>query len=444
MNYLDEVRELLRKLDPILKEQSKILWYLHLFAKDKKEFFDNRNILRILADIQAHIDHTEQIRLPPPIDKTTLHGPIYVGDVLYPDHKYSTLGLNNLDFIKHILITGITGAGKTNLSFNLLTQLASRNIPFLVFDWKQSYRKLKDLPGFEQLKIIRLGESDSDFRFNPLTAPPGVNPKHWLALITDVIKHAFFIAHGGEYFFRKGIDALYQRNKVYEGGKNYPTFRMLDKLLVGQYVKGREMLWMSSVKRVLSSLTFSGLLGDHINSFENTDLEKLFKGQVIVELDNLATIEKIFIVEALLLWIYHFRKQLGKSEKLNQVIILEEAHHTLSAKKEIMAGEETIIETVIRMIREFGVGIIAIDQEPSKLSNSILANTNTKICFTLGHGNDITAMAKAMNLTKSETRYIDKLEVGHSIVKLKSRFSEPIHVHFPLSELNKFTSVGIP
>lgn len=444
MNYLDEVRELLRKLEPVTENESRILWYLHLFAKDKKEFFENRNILRILADTKGKIDHTESIRLPPPKNKKMLSGSFKIGDVIYPEVKYNSLGLNEIDFIKHILITGITGSGKTNLSFNLLQQLAEQKVPFLVFDWKQSYRKLQKLKGFENLKIIRLGEDNSDFKFNPLIPPIGVNPKHWLALITDVIKHAFFIAHGGEYFFRKGIDSLYKRNKVYEGSNNFPTFRMLEKLLVGQYLKGREMLWMSSVKRVLSSLTFSGLLGDHINSFENTHLEELFKGQVIIELDNLATIEKIFIVEALLLWIYHYRKNIGKSEALNQVIILEEAHHTLSAKKEIMSGEETIIETLIRMIREFGVGIIAIDQEPSKLSNSILANTNTKICFTLGHGNDIMAMARALNLTKTETRYIDKLEVGKAIVKVKSRFPQPVHVHFPLSELNKNTSVGIP
>lgn len=444
MNYLDEVRELLRKLDPVIKDQSKILWYLHLFAKDKKEFFDNRNILRILADNKAKIDHTENIRLPPPKDSKSLTGSFNIGNVIYPDSVYSSIGLYQTDFIKHILITGITGAGKTNLSFNLLEQLSKKQIPFLVFDWKQSYRKLKSLPEFKNLKVIRLGEEDSEFKFNPLVPPKGVRPKHWLALITDVIKHAFFIAHGGEYFFRKGIDSLYTRNKVYEGSENYPTFKMLEKLLLGQYTKGREMLWMSSVKRVLSSLTFSGLLGEHLNSFEQTDLEELFQGQVIIELDNLATIEKIFIVESLLLWIYHYRKNIGKSDNLNQVIFLEEAHHTLSAKKEHMSGEETVIETVIRMIREFGVGMVAIDQEPSKLSNSILANTNTKICFTLGHGNDIQSMSQAMNLTKSETRYIDKLGVGDAIVKVKSRFTEPLHVHFPLFKLNQNPSVGIP
>jgi len=40
-------------------------------------------------------------------------------------------------------------------------------------------------------------------------------------------------------------------------------------------------------------------------------------------------------------------------------------------------------------IRDFGEGIIASDQEPTKLSNSLKANTYTKITGFLGNGKDI-------------------------------------------------------
>ena len=102
---------------------------------------------------------------------------------------------------------------------------------------------------------------------------------------------------------------------------------------------------------------------------------------VIFELDNLANLERIFLIEALLLWIYHYRKSEQKSSAFKHAIILEESHHILSGKKEAALGEETIIETMIRMIREYGESIIVIDQEPSELSKSILANTNCKISF---------------------------------------------------------------
>ncbi len=64
--------------------------------------------------------------------------------------------------------------------------------------------------------------------------------------------------------------------------------------------------------------------------------------------------------------------------------------------------------------------------------------------LTLLNNNDIQSMSQAMNLTKTETGYIDKLGVGDAIVKVKSRFTQPLHVHFPLYKINHNSSVGIP
>ena len=43
-------------------------------------------------------------------------------------------------------------------------------------------------------------------------------------------------------------------------------------------------------------------------------------------------------------------------------------------------------------------------------------------------------------------KHIDKLKVGHSIVKIKERFDEPIHVRFPKVPIDKSMdgSIGIP
>ena len=439
---MKEIKDLLQKLNPVLKDKAKALWYLNIFSKDKKEAFKNNLFLRILADNKANIDYMENIRLPPP-DPDKLRGDYKIGKVIYPDSEYAEFGLRESEFIKHLLITGMTGTGKTNLSFHILRELKKQNKPFLIFDWKMNYRALKQLPEFKDIKIIRLGSPDCDFKFNPLIPPNGINPRHWLAMLVDVIKHAFFVAHGVEYFFRKGIDYLYEQFGIYEGKDEYPTFKDLEKVLRKEFVRGREMLWMSSVKRVLAILTFSGLLGNIINTRKHENIKNLLNQNIIFEMDNLATIEKIFFIESLLLWIYHFRKNESKRETFKHSIIIEEAHHVLSGKKEYELGEEPIIETLIRMIREFGESVIVIDQEPSKISNSVLANTNCKICFNLGNGNDIATMSKSMNFKKEEIRFIDKLKIGHAIVKIKDRFTEPIHVRFPLIPIDKI-SIGTP
>ena len=438
---MKEIKDILRKLEPVMRSKVRGLWYWSLLPKDEKAFQKNKDLLRLIADKKAKLDFREEIRLPPP-NASKLAGEYDIGTVIYPETDYAGFGLREDEFIKHILIVGMTGTGKTNLSFHILRELSKKGKPFLVFDWKRNYRNLKQLPEFKDLKIIRLGSEDNSFRFNPLIPPPGTHPKHWMAILIDVIKHAFFVAHGVEYFFRKGIDHLYERYGIYEGKKDFPTFADLEKLLQKEFVRGREMLWMSSAKRVLASLTFSGLLGEVLNVKQQQSIEDLLSENVVIEMDNLATIEKIFFVEALLLWIYNFRKQEGKREKFKHAIVIEEAHHILSQKKEWEFGEETIIETIIRMIREFGESVIVIDQEPSKISNSILANTNTKICFTLGNGRDIKTIGSAMNLKLEEFRFIDKLKVGHAIVKIKERFDVPIHVRFPKVPIDK--SMGSP
>jgi len=88
------------------------------------------------------------------------------------------------------------------------------------------------------------------------------------------------------------------------------------------------------------------------------------------------------------------------------------------------------METCLRQIREFGEAVIVIDQEPSKLSNSIKANTYAKITFALGNGVDIRDMATCMHLTEEEEAAIDLLITGHAVVSLKGRVQTPLHVRF--------------
>lgn len=152
---------------------------------------------------------------------------------------------------------------------------------------------------------------------------------------------------------------------------------------------------------------------------------------VVLELDALADADKIFLVEALILWLYHYRKNSAVRDRFVHAVVIEEGHHVLSEFRERAAGAETIMETCLRQIREYGESVIVIDQEPSKLSNSIKANTYTKITFNLGNGRDIADMSRCCALTPDEERCIKLLDVGQAIVTLKGRATVPLHVAFP-------------
>jgi hypothetical protein len=432
---MKEVKDLIRKLKPVMGRKADALWYSYLWDKKDRKNSDI-DVLRILADKKVRFNYDPDIVLPP-CEKSKIEGEYYLGDIYYAGRFYCKFGLREDEFIKHILIIGMTGTGKTNTAYQLLTQLRLKNKPFLIFDWKKNYRDLIQIPLFRNLKIHTVGSDTNPFYFNPLIPPPGTDPKYWLTRLVNVIEHAYFVGHGVEYFLRKAIDVMYKKCGIYKGSTSYPTFRDIDLVIKKEYARGREMLWLASAKRVLSSLTFSGSLGDVLNTNRKFPVDDLLKRNVVLEMDCLSDSDKIFFTEALLLWIFEYRKNEGKREKFKHAIVIEEAHHVLSHKKELEKGEETIIETLLRMIREFGESVIVIDQEPTKLSDSIKANTYCKITFNLGTGKDSIEIGRCMNLSNEQLSFIDKLKVGQTIIKLKGRCHKPLLCFFPLVGIKK-------
>ena len=395
-------------------------------------------LIDVLLFQQAGKDYNEKIFLDPS-SPGSCHGEYELGTVIYPPSiPYAKFGLRESEWIKHVLITGMTGTGKTNLAFHILRELRRKSKPFLVFDWKRNYRDLLQLPEFRDLFVFTVGRSVAPFRFNPLVPPPGIEPGQWLMKLVDVLKHAYFVGEGVEYLLREGIDWAYEQCGINDGAKtDIPTFFLVRHYVAKKKMLGRMSLWKSSAMRVLESLCFRHGLGPVLNSATNWDYEKLLNAGVVLELDGLSDVDKVFLTEAMILWLYEFRKNEGKREEFKHALLIEEGHHVLSRKKERTEGVETIMETCLRQIREFGEAVIVVDQEPSKLSDSITANTYCKIYFRLGNGKDLREMKTSAVLTEEEASCADLLEVGHAIVTMEGRVQVPLHVSFPKVSLFK-------
>src|SRR4030066_2003627 len=105
--------------------------------------------------------------------------------------------------------------------------------------------------------------------------------------------------------------------------------------------------WDQTAIRILDNLTYEGGLVLVLNTEKKTNLKELLKSDVIIELDPLSNDDKKFLTEALLLWIYEFRKNQGETGEFKHSIIIEEAHNILSKKKEKTEGGETIMESTL-------------------------------------------------------------------------------------------------
>ena len=423
----DELKEIVHKLEPVLGPQTKTLWYRFINAKtaQRKEAIGRK--IRLLAE--KFLDHYQDgIRLPPPNQEET-RGEYELGTIIYPDQPYSSFGLREEEFCKHIMIVGMTGTGKTTATIQILKELRKHGKSFMVFDWQREYKKLRKTEEFKDIKVLRVEREG--FKFNPLIPPRGTDVREWTAKLVDVINHAYLGSYGTEYILRNLLIKSYGHTKTFEGSEEYPTFRLAREYLKKNFFKGRMEWWNQTAARIIDNLTYEGGLGPVLNTERKTNLKELLKEDIIIELDALSNDDKKFLTEALLLWIYEFRKNQGETDEFRHAIIIEEAHNILSKKKEKTEGGETIMESTLRMIRKFGESIIVIDQEPGKLSESIKANTNTKITFTLGNGKDIEDISSSMELTREQRKYLDILEVGHAIIKVKGRIEKPVMIHFP-------------
>jgi len=436
MTWQDEVESLFRKLKPVLGKEIDSLWLAYNTQTDSRSRAEIVGILYSLASKYLDETYDKKLLLSLP-EKEVIDGEYGLGKVIYGDREYHPFGLRENEWLRHVGIFGTTGSGKTNCAFLLLRELVKKGKPFLIFDWKRNYRDLLTLDEFRETKIYTIGRSVSPLFFNPLIPPAGTKPQEWLKKMIEVMCHAYFLGEGVAFLLQKAIDQAYSDIGVYSGNAGeYPTFGDVLSILERMQVKGRKALWMDSTLRTLGVLCF-GEFGKVLNVSRPYPLADLLKENVILELDSLTNSDKTFFIEALLLWIHHYRLSEGERETFKHAIVIEEAHHILLRKKQEMTGTEAITDIILREIRELGESIILIDQHPSLISMPALGNTYTTICFGLKHKADMFTISESLLLDKEQVDFLGQLETGKAIVKLQGRFFKPFLVRFPLFPIKK-------
>lgn len=436
-----EVFKLCQKLKPIIGARAVKLWHMYL-AEDEYGRKDIALDIELLAEklLRKEPLQQEAILLSPPQPDQN-DGKYYLGEVVYNDKSNSSLYLRQEDLIKQAGIFSITGEGKTNLALSLALQLLKDKVPFLIVDWKRTWRNLLSLsdqyPELKKVKVYTIGRDVVPFYWNPFRAPPNIHYKSWINVVTEVLEKSHLAGLGVADFFMKIFEKLF---KDFGFGENfipemYPNF--FDGLFELNKMKAsaRELLWKQSAGRVFKSFTF-GPSNKAFNSRKPLKIEDLLEQPVILELDQeMSKPLRTFFTEIILRFIHLYRLSQGETDKLRHVLFLEEVHN-LFPKTRYEQEANTSLEYVYREIRSFGQGLVSITQHPSLLPIYVLGNCHTQIYLSLQHERDVRAAREALFIRPEEENYLDRLKLGQGIVKVKGRIN-PCLVKFPLVPIIK-------
>lgn len=406
-----ELNELLRKLKPVLGErQAQEYWELYHADLEIRQELETE--LRLLARQHLGISFAEGAIVLEPIPQEAAAGEFALGTVLFADRPKWPFGLRSPDMIQHVGLFGRAGSGKTNVVSRLLLEHLRKGKPFLVLDWKRNFRDLLGLPEAVGLQVYTIGRDAAPFAFNPLLPPAGAAAEAYVGRVADILGRAYNLGEGAAYLIQKAIGGMGQAT----------TLGAVKGWLEAYDARGREGQWRATALRVLSSVCRGGF-GRAIGATSNRHLEDMLRRPVVLELDALDASEKVFFIESLLMWIHQFRLSEPIREVHKHTIVLEEAHNLLRRG----AGGGTVLEKVIREIRELGEALVIVDQHPSLMPVPAF-NQFTTIGLNLKHESDVSAMSGVMGGV--ERNCFLRLRTGEGIVRIQDRWSKPFLVRF--------------
>ncbi|MFC1713554.1 ATP-binding protein [Candidatus Poribacteria bacterium] len=396
--------DLFKKLKPIMGEELYPLQAVYMAGDDE----DKRNVERVLRVVYSNVITGIH---PPAVNISS--GKYPLGTVISGDKELHLFSLRDEDWF-HVGIFGQTGRGKTNAMLHLLQCLKKQNIPWLVFDWKRAgYR---DMVSVDDIHIFTVGRDVSPFYLNPLIPPPGVDNITWYKQFIQCISHAYFLGHGCEVILQDIISK--------------DTVTLIDVLrkLQTYPAKWRKLQWLQSTERAIKALCYGGI-SNVLNIKNPPPISNWLNRNVVFELDALTESEAKFFVNIVMSQIYLYRKE-HRHTGLQHISIIEEAHNVLKKEPESVEAK-SVMDKIFREIREYGESMVIIDQMPSTILDSAIANTATQITLSLKHSDDVRAAGNAMLLDRDEQLFLGKLPIGTAIVKLQNRWHAPFMIRLP-------------
>lgn len=260
----------------------------------------------------------DQIFISPRANK--VKGDIRLG---YIKNSKTIFGILKKELVRHLLICGSSGAGKSNALRVMQIELNRLEIPFLVFDTaKLGSRFLKHY--MDDLLILRW---DKEFFINPLEPPPGVKVKEWLMVFSEITTEIFGLRTASKLYLTEFVQNLFKKFTTPDSSE-YPTLHDLNRELEAR-LKSRipinERGYINGIHSKVKAVCIT--LEEMINVHEGIPIEELLKHPVCIELVGIKSSEiQYWIISLILAAIASYREARPMAfGQLKHVFFLDEA-----------------------------------------------------------------------------------------------------------------------
>lgn len=359
--------------------------------------------------------------------------------------------LNNVRLDKsslsmHTFVTGSTGSGKSNTTYELIRQANNLGIKFMVIEPAKG--EYKNVFGHRtDVQVYGTNpESAELLKINPFKFASKIHILEHVDRLVEIFNVCWPMYAAMPAVLKDAILKSYEdcgwdlsSSKNIYGDQLYPTFIDLQESLEevihsSAYSEEVKSNYKGSLMTRVKSLT-NGLNGQIFTSGEIPG-EVLFDSNVIVDLSRIGSLEtKSLIMGLLIMQLSEYRMSSADAMNvpLKHMTILEEAHHILkrtsseqNSESSSLAGKSVeMISNAIAEMRTYGEGFVIVDQSPSAVDSSAIRNTNTKIIMRLPDESDRRLAGKSAGLRDSQLDEIAKLPKGVAVV-YQNDWVEPV------------------
>lgn len=313
--------------------------------------------------------------------------------------------LSNEHILRHILIVGSTGSGKSTTASILADKAAEKDYAVIIVDWHGEYESL-------------LRHSKSSVVYANLLKGAILEPLSLEDLIKreplsfiEILESALELTPPQAHILEDAVNLLVQKFV----GRGYCIDLIIDIIQNSAtsarwYTESREALL-----RKLKPLS-SVYLNIQWNKLTRVKIEK--RKVHIFDISSISNTRVRRIITSLLIRSIILSAQYNNIVKPTMLVI-DEAHNIFY--------NENPLTTLIAEVRKWGIGFIIITQAPSMLSPVIIKNTNTKIIHTLKTSSDINTVVSAAILKKEHIKIVSSLKPGEALLVIPE-LAEPILV----------------